>query len=272
MTEAKGTVSSSSQQPKRRRVGRKRPDNAIEIANKISDDDFIKEYIEPNQDWTEWKHPQCEAVFTLSLSRPAVMRDEELEACFGLVDETSGADYRSSSLGWHAAMKKKEMRSPDLRYILVKDGDDSIKGFASMMPTFENHEPVVYCYEIHLKPELQGLRGKVGELEACHAEPFELIKVCGTHHSTGLGRKLMGYLMDVAENIPTVEKVMLTCFVSNASGLKFYDKLGFRKDDFSPRERKLRGGKVVIPDFVILSRPTAHGDAVNTRARRPRHE
>ncbi|KAM5355448.1 hypothetical protein ACJ41O_002094 [Fusarium nematophilum] len=246
MTEAKGTVSSSSQQPKRRRVGRKRPDNAIEIANKISDDDFIKEYIEPNsQDWTEWKHPQCEAVFTLSLSRPAVMRDEELEACFGLVDETSGADYRSSSLGWHAAMKKKEMRSPDLRYILVKDGDDSIKGFASMMPTFENHEPVVYCYEIHLKPELQG---------------------------TGLGRKLMGYLMDVAENIPTVEKVMLTCFVSNASGLKFYDKLGFRKDDFSPRERKLRGGKVVIPDFVILSRPTAHGDAVNTRARRPRHE
>jgi hypothetical protein len=84
------------------------------------------------------------------------MRDDELEACFDLVDETSGEDYRNSSLGWHPAMKRREMRSPDLRYILVKDGDGKINGFTSLMPTFENHEPVVYCYEIHLKPELQG--------------------------------------------------------------------------------------------------------------------
>ena len=84
------------------------------------------------------------------------MSDEDLEACYNLVDETSGADYRNSSLGWHPSVKKKEMRSPDLRYILVKDEEGSIKGFTSFMPTFENHEPVVYCYEIHLKPELQG--------------------------------------------------------------------------------------------------------------------
>lgn len=47
------------------------------------------------------------------------------------------------------------MRSPDLRYILVKDHAGVIQGFTSMMPTFENNEPVVYCYEIHLLPELQ---------------------------------------------------------------------------------------------------------------------
>ena len=106
--------------------------------------------------WPQWTHPQNDTVYALSLSRPTAMRDDELEACFDLVDETSGEDYRNSSLGWHPAMKRREMRSPDLRYILVKDGDGKINGFTSLMPTFENHEPVVYCYEIHLKPELQG--------------------------------------------------------------------------------------------------------------------
>lgn len=55
-------------------------------------------------------------------------------------------------------MKKlKEMRSPGLRYILVKEKDTmSIRGFTSLMPTYEEGEPVIYCYEIHLQSELQG--------------------------------------------------------------------------------------------------------------------
>ncbi|KAF5001272.1 hypothetical protein FGRMN_1117 [Fusarium graminum] len=225
-----------------RLVGRRRqrPETPIETANKISDDEFLTQYIKPS--WPEWKHPKDETTFAMSLIRPTSMSEEDLEACYSLIEETSGADYRSSSLGWHAAAKKKEMRSPDLRYILVKDGDDKIKGFTSFMPTFENHEEVVYCYEIHLKPEVQG---------------------------TGLGKKLMGYFVDVAENIPTIRKAMLTCFVSNESALKFYEKLGFTKDDYSPRERKLRGGKVVIPDYVILSRPTASQKVDNSRAHQP---
>lgn len=72
----------------------------------------------------------------------------------------------------------------------------------------------------------------------------------------------MKYLTDVAENISSVEKVMLTCFVSNNEGLNFYKKLGFETDDFSPRERKLRGGKTVKPDYVILSRRTTAGRAI----------
>jgi RimJ/RimL family protein N-acetyltransferase len=79
----------------------------------------------------------------------------------------------------------------------------------------------------------------------------------------------MSYYADVAENIPTVEKAMLTCFVSNESALKFYEKLGFTKDDYSPRERKLRGGKVVVPDYVILSRPTSSQKVDNLRAHQP---
>lgn len=105
-----------------------------------------------------------------------------------------------------------------------------------------------------------------GADDAC--KTFGLIRNCGGGR-TGLGKRLMGYLMDVADNIASVDKVMLTCFVSNASGLEFYEKLGFERDDYSPRERKLRGGKVVMPDYVILSRPTASGGgAVKSRTRR----
>ncbi|KAK5992811.1 N-alpha-acetyltransferase 40 [Cladobotryum mycophilum] len=201
----------------------------IEMANKASSEDFIHDYLKPEPDWTEWTHPSTQSHYTLSLLQSGHLSAEELKSCFEVIESTSGNDYRGSSLGWHPAMKGKEMRSPDLRYILVKDESNIIKGFTSLMPTFENHEQVVYCYEIHLLPELQ---------------------------RTGLGKKLLGYLMTIAENIPSTEKVMLTCFTSNSSGLKFYDKMGFTTDDFSPRERKLRGGKVVMPDYVILSRRT----------------
>lgn len=61
-------------------------------------------------------------------------------------------------------------------------------------------------------------------------------------------------MIRLAGNISGVEKVMLTCFVSNKLGRAFYDKMHFEVDDYSPRERKLRGGKVVVPDFVILSK------------------
>lgn len=64
----------------------------------------------------------------------------------------------------------------------------------------------------------------------------------------------MQYHVDVAENIASVRKVMLTCFNRNAGGLAFYRRLGFETDEFSPQERQLRGGKVVTPDYTILSR------------------
>lgn len=119
------------------------------------------------------------------------------------------------------------MKSPELRYILVKDEErDIVKGFTSLMPTYEEGQPVVYCYEIHLKPELQG---------------------------TGLGSLLMSFLIKVAERLPPITKVMLTCFLANERGLNFYEKLGFETDEISPVERKLRG-KVVKPDYVIMSR------------------
>ncbi len=196
-----------------------------------------------------WTHPKTGKVYSLSLEGSARVDEATLDACFALVEETSRADYEASAHKWRPAEKRREMREPDMRYIVVRekeekasegdfsDDDDDVEGstagtvraFTSLMPTYEQGQPVVYCYEIHLKPDIQG---------------------------TGLGALLLGFQSIVAHNMsPPITKVMLTCFLSNAHALRFYHKQGFAVDDVAPAERKLRGGKVFVPDYTILSKP-----------------
>lgn len=66
----------------------------------------------------------------------------------------------------------------------------------------------------------------------------------------------MAHVTAAADRIATLEKTMLTCFVSNAHARRFYERLGFEVDDSSPRARRLRGEKVIEPEYVILSRRT----------------
>ncbi|KAK4201700.1 acyl-CoA N-acyltransferase [Triangularia verruculosa] len=216
------------------------PTSPIEVANRKTDEQFIADYLLPgtakDSPWTAtWTHPKTATKYTLTLTQPSNLSQADLNACFNLLVETSKTDYENSAGRWHPDKKLKEMTSPDLRYILVKhEQTGQLQGFTSLMPTYEEGQPVVYCYEIHLKPVLQG---------------------------TGLGSLLMGFHTTVALNLPPITKVMLTCFLSNARGLAFYRKLGFERDDISPVGRVLRG-KVVEPDYVIMSkriRPDSEG-------------
>ncbi|RYP78921.1 hypothetical protein DL771_000306 [Monosporascus sp. 5C6A] len=218
---------------------RRTPTNPIERVNRKSDEAFIKQHLRPAEDggshaWTRWTHPGTGDQYRLSLVRTANLSADDLQACFDLIEETSRKDYEPSSFGWKPSKKLAEMRSPDLRYILVKNAASGLRGFASLMPTYEDGQPVVYCYEIHLKPELRG---------------------------TGMSRLLMGFLGDVAANSPPITKVMLTCFLSNQRALGFYTKLGFSIDETSPGPRKLRSGKVFVPDYVIMSKTVDRQEA-----------
>ncbi|EGZ76079.1 hypothetical protein NEUTE2DRAFT_76150 [Neurospora tetrasperma FGSC 2509] len=156
--------------PKRQRA----PTSPIERANRQTDKEFIANYLQPSvtsstlhpsspaqlppKPWTtEWSHPKTGTKYTISLVQSGKLSEEELKACFDLIKETSYDDYQNSKDKWQPRKKMEEMRSPDLRYVLVKDGSSgSIRAFTSLMPTYEEGQPVVYCYEIHLKPELQG--------------------------------------------------------------------------------------------------------------------
>ncbi|KAB5584902.1 acyl-CoA N-acyltransferase [Coniochaeta sp. 2T2.1] len=203
----------------------------VEKINSSTDEEFSEKYLTPAapgaSPWvTAWSDPRTGQEYSIGLCKAPSLDKTDLGACFDLVAETSKVDYEASKGGWRPKSKLIEMRSPDLRYILVKDEDGTVAAFTSLMPTREEGQLVVYCYEIHLKPNLQG---------------------------AGLGRMLMGYLFTVALNTG-LHKVMLTCFVSNNRALNWYRQLGFQTDAISPQQRTLRSGRVFIPDYVILSK------------------
>ena len=109
-----------------------------------------------SEGWTSWKHPKNGDAYTIALKQAGALSSVEFQACFDLIEQTSGDDYRASAKGWNPSQKKDEMRSPELRYVLVKDQENLVRGFTSLMPTWEEGLPVVYCYEIHLQDELHG--------------------------------------------------------------------------------------------------------------------
>ncbi|KAL8305835.1 hypothetical protein RB597_003481 [Gaeumannomyces tritici] len=203
---------------------------AIEVANGKNDNEFLKDYIQKTggpAEWAStWRHPSSGKDYEVSLTRSALMSATDLTACLGMVELTSGEDYHNSSVGWDRDAKLAEMKSPDLRYILVRDAAGVIAAFTSLMPTYEEGQPVVYCYEIHLLDQVR---------------------------RTGLGKLLMGYLLNAAANMPPVDKVMLSCFAANTGARTFYNKMGFEIDELSPQPRRLRGGRTREPDYLILS-------------------
>ena len=184
--------------------------------------------------------------YSLSLESSSTIFDEDLTACFNLLSSTSSADYETSSMGWSPAKKLKEMRLPDLRYIVLKQNEDDkgldrlpdVEGFLSFMLTYEDGYEVIYCYEIHLWPQLRG---------------------------TGLGKRLMEMMEEVGKKA-RVEKTMLTVFKANKAATTFYERLGYEEDEYSPRPRKLRAGVVKEPDYMILSKPLA-GETISLTRR-----
>ena len=174
--------------------------------------------------------------YAITIETSSTIPASEFTRCFNLVATTSSDIYSNSSKGWNPSKKRKEMRLPDLRYLLLKpksSTDVPVEGFISFMLTYEDGHEVIYCYEIHLARQL---------------------------HGHGVGKYLMGLMEDTGGKAG-VEKAMLTVFLKNQQGLAFYKKLGYSEDDFSPQPRKLRNGVIKKPDYVILSKPLKRREA-----------
>ena len=182
-----------------------------------------------------------EMSFVLDIYTAKSIPDADFEACFGLIELTSSNAYDGSSVGWSPLKKRKEMKLPDMRYLIAREGSRTVNpnlngssaptqgqtlGFLSFMVTYEDGKEVIYCYEIHMSPMAQGL---------------------------GLGKQLMLTLEDIGRRVG-LEKAMLTVFKSNTKALRFYDRLGFVVDEYSPQPRKLRNGTVKEADYLILSK------------------
>lgn len=212
----------------------------ITSANSLSAESFRQEYFHSAvQNLTPSRG------LALSLETPSSIAESDLMACFELVRLTSVAAYEASTMGWSSKDKLKEMRLADMKYLLLKKQDHDAEhpgaegstglptrmmGFASFMMTEEDELEVVYCYEIHLHPEVQG---------------------------QGLGPRLMEILESIGKAVG-MEISMLTVFTSNVMANRVYKRLGYEWYDEEPvpAPRRLRSRETVQakPTYVILAK------------------
>ncbi|KAL8773749.1 MAG: hypothetical protein Q9209_001517 [Squamulea sp. 1 TL-2023] len=197
----------------------------IEHANSLPLAVYRVKYLPPCFD-TIPHNDEAQGAYSISFESSSSITAMNFEACFDLIAESSANAYAGSSIGWSPAKKRKEMKLPDLRYLLLIDSDKAIQGFLSFMLTYEDGHEVIYCYELHL---------------------FQAVQ------RQGFGRHLMGLMEAVGKNA-VVEKSMLTVFVENGAALKFYERLGYSKDEYSPEPRKMRNGTIKQPTYAILSK------------------
>lgn len=225
-------------------------ENRAERVNALSHDAFEADYKLTNLTaWTgSGNLPKWDGPCAINLKPSSKLSDEELNACFDLVEQTSAEAYRNSSRGWKPQAKKEEMNDPNMKYLIFRgtrreefkyqqchEHDALAKrsaptAFLSFMITVEDEYFVLYIYEIHLSPK------------------------CARK---GIGSHLMKLVETIAHRIG-VSKVMLTVFTSNTSAEAFYRSLGYDEDEFSPPPRKFRGGKTKRPDYIIMSKPAEH--------------
>lgn len=260
----------------------------VERTNALSVHDFISRYIDSTRLHIDITSKQDEFPTTtkaqIHIYSASTIPSLDFEGCFSLIETTSSEDYKNSSMGWSPAKKRKEMRLPDMRYMVLRGppqpsptpqrnhnnnsqtststststsitGDTSevsstseptdtspspaaattttttsphseVLAFLSFMTTYEDGKQVLYCYEIHIHPSLQG---------------------------QGIGRHLMSLFEETGRRI-ALEKGMLTVFTANGAATRFYENLGYSVDEFSPGPRQLRNGTVKEPDYLILSK------------------
>ncbi|KAF7597223.1 hypothetical protein BBP40_008065 [Aspergillus hancockii] len=226
----------------------------VERTNNLSLDEFVELYV-PSDSLefsqraikdTHTHEDEEEKVlhYSLDIYTAESIPAADFEACFELIEATSSKAYTESGWGWSPKKKKKEMRLPDMRYLILREGpratqDTSLAakgtagrflGFTSFMVTYEDGKEVIYCYEIHISAAAQ---------------------------NRGLGSQLLSQVVSIGRRVG-LEKVMLTVFNSNIKASRFYDKLGFSRDEFSPLPRRTRNG-MIDPDYTILSRSLKPG-------------
>ncbi|KAJ5145079.1 hypothetical protein N7448_002471 [Penicillium atrosanguineum] len=216
----------------------------VERTNALSLKDFISKYIapptrRPSEPRSTDLEPETNVPDTpIDAHSAATISTTDLEACLDLIELTSGSAYAASGGGWSRPAKRKEMKLPDMKYLIVRSpplGTDAadepvsrnaVLGFISFMVTYEDEKEVVYCYEIHLS---ENARGK------------------------GLGKLLIGKMEEIGRRVG-LEKAMLTVFKSNEMAREFYRRNGYVIDEYSPKPRRLRNGTVKEFGYEILSK------------------
>ncbi|KAF2013606.1 hypothetical protein BU24DRAFT_424605 [Aaosphaeria arxii CBS 175.79] len=216
---------------------------------------------------------------------------EDFNSCFELIKTTSRADYVASSQGWDSSRKIKEMKHPEMQYILIRycehdprpsPGSLIQSSTASKSPhaaapdalSDNDAKPSVAVTSTDISPNngestavtatppspspVVGFLSFVFEKDDPPNDHVDVVYIYEIHLSASLrGAGLGAHLLTVVEDIcykQKFSKVMLTVFTRNKAASAFYRKCGYYIDeDSSPRSREVRGRKIP-PDYRIRSK------------------
>eukprot|EP00039_Didymoeca_costata_P022273 m.4182 g.4182 ORF g.4182 m.4182 type:complete len:214 (+) comp2915_c0_seq1:317-958(+) len=148
------------------------------------------------------------------------LTDAEFSWAFQLVKSNMMELYQRSKGGWVEKGKKKEMKTPGMKYLIASDTKGNQLGFASGLFDVEDDCAVFYLYEI-------------------------MVDTSARKQSVGM--KLMQAFEAISSKFG-MEKVMLTCLKDNTGGQHFFKgKCNYEVDSFSPDDA----------DYDILSKKTS---------------
>lgn len=216
----------------------------------------------------------------LAVYSSSTISQPDLEACLDLIEQTSGDAYAASGIGWSRPKKRKEMKLPDMKYLIVRgdsapeiecepkgplfSADDAQGG--RVVVSDEPASALNSGSEMRQKDNVQNESQKqnsariLGFLSfmVTYEDGKEVVYCYEIHLSPmargrGLGGVLMGQMEEIGRLIG-LEKAMLTVFKSNVAAREFYRKGGYEVDENSPQPRKLRNGAVKEWDYEILSK------------------
>lgn len=177
------------------------------------------------------------------------LTDEQLNCCLNILDVNLGGVYKELNGSNWKEQKLIEMKEKELNYVLLykrENGDTNdiekkIIGFMSMRILQESVQ-VIYLYEIQIIPQYRGKGLGSHLLDNFHSLVPDLNK-------NERFKSIYSRYKDA-----NVRGTQLTVFSSNTGADKLYRSLGYVPTGDSPRDRKLRSGAVIKPDYYLLER------------------
>lgn len=231
----------------------------------------------PNANLTNGKIPQASQEKSdttrstpLDIYSAATIPAVDLEACLDLVELTSGEAYAASSGGWSRPKKRKEMKLPDMKYLIVRgegrsaatqsprrDAADAPARASEATPSADEWEDIGFEADAGAEKEQGEILGFLSFM-VTYEDGKEVVYCYEIHLSSeargkGLGRLLISRMEDIGKAVG-LEKAMLTVFKSNTVARAFYEKGGYGVDENSPQPRRLRNGTIKEVDYLILSK------------------
>ncbi|KAI9826751.1 MAG: hypothetical protein M1819_007296 [Sarea resinae] len=202
--------------------------------------------------------------YTITLASPDTMPAEDLTACLSLIAQTSKHLYVASSLGWSPRKKRAEMRTPGMKYLVVRESASPISAEksnsipnpnshphphpdskpnrdnsnnkstarASPSPSPTRHQPTKS--HPHPPPDAHAILAFLSFLPTLEASR-QVLYIYELHLHPRLRRRGLGsHLLSLAERLAArlgLSATMLTVFVRNAAARAFYGRLGYVVDE-----------------------------------------